>query len=225
MLNSAKLRRLITQAFSEEELKIFCYDYYKPVYEQFTSTMSKPVMIQLLIEYCDRRNDEKGLIDKIKEHRHDINIENLFFNQKPIAYIFKNDADTNSQEASYNLLYTSNIIDSHSTEIEGQIGTTTDIEHVGIGFVDSIPGGGEQRWYQYRGYLLGVDYDKSGIACGIRLEGLEDQQLLPSEWHTILHRIGLSVRKQPEETNLRHMIWSNYYGHYISVILNKMGSG
>ncbi len=223
MIDSAKLRRLITQAFSEEDLKAFCYDYYRLVYEEFTSAMSKLSMIQILIEYCERRNVTEDLLQKMKEQRPELQITGILSSIKPIAYRFKQDANLQSKEMSYNILYVANIIDARSIDIERQIGTTTDIDLIGIGFIEAIPDGGEQRWYEYENFLLGIDYNKAGVACGIRIEGLENQQLPAYEWHTILHRIGLSARKEPDVIHILHMRWYNYYGCYISVGLNKVG--
>jgi len=59
------IRKLLTTAFSDEELRQLCYDesQFRPVYEQFVTGMSKNQMVQRLLEYCER----KGLLDELLE--------------------------------------------------------------------------------------------------------------------------------------------------------------
>jgi len=54
------IRKLLTTAFSDEELRQLCYDesQFRPVYEQFSTGMGKNQMVQRLLEYCER----KGLL-------------------------------------------------------------------------------------------------------------------------------------------------------------------
>jgi replicative DNA helicase len=57
------IRKLLTTAFTDEELRQLCYDepQLRPVYEQFSMGMSKDQIVQRLIEYCER----KGLLGKL----------------------------------------------------------------------------------------------------------------------------------------------------------------
>jgi internalin A len=48
------IRKLLNDTFSDEELGDFCYDNFRPVYEQFTSQMNRRAKIQLLIEHCEK---------------------------------------------------------------------------------------------------------------------------------------------------------------------------
>lgn len=50
---SARLRHLLDRAFSADEFEIFCFDYYRPVYSQFVSSMSQTQRIQRLIQYVE----------------------------------------------------------------------------------------------------------------------------------------------------------------------------
>ena len=52
---TADIRRFLVETFSDEELKILCFDYFRDVYDDFTTGMTKGRMIQLLIERCVRR--------------------------------------------------------------------------------------------------------------------------------------------------------------------------
>lgn len=67
-VNTAVLRELIKEAFSDENLTIFCYDYYREVYHQFGIGMSKTVKIQRLIEHCVSRQQVDTLLQRIREH-------------------------------------------------------------------------------------------------------------------------------------------------------------
>lgn len=55
--NLRTIRKLLTAAFTDQELRQLCYEIpeFKPVFEQFTTGMSKDQMIQRLIEYCERK--------------------------------------------------------------------------------------------------------------------------------------------------------------------------
>jgi multidrug efflux pump subunit AcrB len=53
--DTAGLRQRLIQTFSDEEVNTFCYDHCHPVYEQFSSGMTKTQKIHHLIEYCERR--------------------------------------------------------------------------------------------------------------------------------------------------------------------------
>ncbi|MBE7553029.1 MAG: hypothetical protein HS126_18305 [Anaerolineales bacterium] len=55
--NLRNIRKLLTTAFTDQELSQLCYETpeFRPVYEQFTAGMSKDQMIQRLIEYCERK--------------------------------------------------------------------------------------------------------------------------------------------------------------------------
>jgi len=66
-VNTAVLRELIKEAFSDEELIIFCYDYFREVYHQFGTGMSKTVKIQRLIEYCVRHIQIELLLQRLRE--------------------------------------------------------------------------------------------------------------------------------------------------------------
>ena len=53
-------------AFSDEELTIFCYDNFRPVYEEFTTGMSRTQKVQWLVESCERRGETEKLLAKIE---------------------------------------------------------------------------------------------------------------------------------------------------------------
>ena len=54
--STADLRRFLVDAFDDEELKILCFDYFRDVYDDFTTGMTKTQMIQIVIERCVRRD-------------------------------------------------------------------------------------------------------------------------------------------------------------------------
>jgi AAA+ ATPase superfamily predicted ATPase len=67
--NIGAIRKLLTRAFSDEELTQFCYDTptLRPVYEQFSSGMGKSLKIQILIEYVERKSLMADLLAQMKE--------------------------------------------------------------------------------------------------------------------------------------------------------------
>lgn len=67
--NLRNIRKLLTAAFSDQELSQLCYETpeFRPVYEQFTAGMSKDQMIQRLIEYCERKVLMKQLLEIVQE--------------------------------------------------------------------------------------------------------------------------------------------------------------
>jgi hypothetical protein len=65
--NTAAVRELLLAAFSDEELTTFCFDYYRPVYGEFTTGMSRPQKVQLLLDSCVRRGEVERLLALVKE--------------------------------------------------------------------------------------------------------------------------------------------------------------
>lgn len=65
--NTAAIRQLLIEALSDEDLTIWCYDYFREVYQKFALNMSFPRKVQLLIEHCDRNNLFDELLFLLKE--------------------------------------------------------------------------------------------------------------------------------------------------------------
>lgn len=61
------VRQLLMAAFSDEDLTVFCADYFQDVYEQFGSESSKRAKALKLVDYCHRRGEIPTLLDKIKD--------------------------------------------------------------------------------------------------------------------------------------------------------------
>ena len=53
-------------AFSDEELTTFCYDNFRPVYEEFATGMSRTQKVQLLVAYCERRGEMAELLARVE---------------------------------------------------------------------------------------------------------------------------------------------------------------
>jgi hypothetical protein len=64
--NTAVIRELLTAAFSDGELTTFCYDYFRPVYENFAVGMSKGQKVQALIEHCGRTEQLPALLERVE---------------------------------------------------------------------------------------------------------------------------------------------------------------
>jgi hypothetical protein len=64
--NTAAVRELVMAAFSDEELTTFCYDNFRPVYEEFTTGMSRTQKVQRLVETCERRGEMEKLLAQVE---------------------------------------------------------------------------------------------------------------------------------------------------------------
>ena len=64
--NTAAVRELLMAAFSDEELTTFCYDNFRPAYEEFATGMSRTQKVQRLVETCDRRGEIAGLLARVE---------------------------------------------------------------------------------------------------------------------------------------------------------------
>ena len=66
---TADIRKLLTELFSDEELTILCYDYFRDVYDDFALGMAKGQKIQRLIERCDHREAIPSLLAALSAER------------------------------------------------------------------------------------------------------------------------------------------------------------
>jgi hypothetical protein len=139
-----------------------------------------------------------------------------------IAYRFIPGVDLASRDAQYNIMYVGRVIGKARQEVEGYFGTLDEVDVVNVGSLDSIPEGGEVRWYQYEGYLLSVAYNMSDIVQGVRFEGLDKHQYTFDDYFEIFHRLGISVGPLPDITSPIKIAWMNYQGYYLSIALNKV---
>jgi len=64
---TAAIRQLLFDAFSDEELNSFSFDFFQPLYENFSSGMSKKEKIQLILDYCVRHGEIERLLMLVKE--------------------------------------------------------------------------------------------------------------------------------------------------------------
>jgi hypothetical protein len=65
--NTVAVRELLMAAFGDEELTIFCYDYYRPVDEQFAVGMSRPQKVHILVEHCERHGQMEQLLAQVEQ--------------------------------------------------------------------------------------------------------------------------------------------------------------
>jgi CHAT domain-containing protein len=65
--NIPAIRKLLRDAFNDEDLSIFCYDYFEAVHQSFATGMTLSWKEQLLIEYCERNNLLPRLLDRIRQ--------------------------------------------------------------------------------------------------------------------------------------------------------------
>lgn len=65
--NTAPIRELLKAVFDDQDLTIFCYDNFRPVYDRFASEMSRLWKIQLLIDYCEKYDRFNELLTQVRE--------------------------------------------------------------------------------------------------------------------------------------------------------------
>lgn len=65
--HTAAIRKLLFEACTDEELTILCYDYFRPVHDQFTAGMSRRWKIYLLLDYCEKQGQLDELLNRIQE--------------------------------------------------------------------------------------------------------------------------------------------------------------
>lgn len=65
--DTAVIRQLLFDAFSDDELMSFCFDHFPTLYQDFTSGMSKSNKIQRLLDHCARHDQLGRLLELVKE--------------------------------------------------------------------------------------------------------------------------------------------------------------
>jgi hypothetical protein len=65
--DTVAIRQLLSQAFSDDELMSFCFDHFRPVYEDLSYGMSKSQKIQQLLAYCARLGQFERLLELVRE--------------------------------------------------------------------------------------------------------------------------------------------------------------
>lgn len=65
--DTATIRRLLSDALSDDEFVALCMDHFRPVFEQFTAGMGRGDKIQRLIEHCVRRREIPKLLDLVRQ--------------------------------------------------------------------------------------------------------------------------------------------------------------
>jgi len=51
--NTATIRKLLTAAFTDEDLTAFCFDHFREIYHKFGRGLTHSEKVQLLLEYCE----------------------------------------------------------------------------------------------------------------------------------------------------------------------------
>jgi len=69
--DTADIRQYLTAAYNDEDLTILCADYFREVRDNFTTGMTKTRMIELLLDYCLRREIMSSLLAALERDRPD----------------------------------------------------------------------------------------------------------------------------------------------------------
>jgi len=67
--SSIAARRFLSDAFSDDELVTFCFDFFSEVEKDFSTGMSKGEKIQKLLEYCQQHEGVEALFKALQENQ------------------------------------------------------------------------------------------------------------------------------------------------------------
>lgn len=67
--NMRQFRQLLLEAFSDDELHIFCYDHFEELRNTLSDGLEKMLQVQKLIEFCDKREQFGKLAKLLAEER------------------------------------------------------------------------------------------------------------------------------------------------------------
>ena len=65
--NLSTIRQLITDAFDLEGLNTFCFDHFRPVYDQFQESDRKIARVRMLLEHAERKSELARLLSLIQQ--------------------------------------------------------------------------------------------------------------------------------------------------------------
>ncbi|KAA3660749.1 MAG: hypothetical protein DWQ04_18495 [Chloroflexi bacterium] len=68
-VDTALLRQFIIEKFSADELSVFLFDYFRPVYNDMTSTIRNKQRVQILLEYCVNHDQYLELFAVLERER------------------------------------------------------------------------------------------------------------------------------------------------------------
>lgn len=80
---TAKIRKVLTEGFDDEELTCLCFDYYREVHNRFAAGMTKTAKIYALITYCEQRKKLPALVGILRIERPETYTA-IFGNQPPL---------------------------------------------------------------------------------------------------------------------------------------------
>ena len=66
--NRSALRDLLTDAFTDPELTVLCYDHFPRVHDEIGEGMGKSTKVQRLLEYCIIHDEVETLLGLVREH-------------------------------------------------------------------------------------------------------------------------------------------------------------
>lgn len=64
-----RARKFLQEFFNDDELTVFCFDYFPQVYNEFTTGMPKTQKVLMLISYSQRRERFKELLAALERER------------------------------------------------------------------------------------------------------------------------------------------------------------
>ncbi|NJN66855.1 MAG: TIR domain-containing protein [Chloroflexaceae bacterium] len=68
-MDTEELHDILVHAVNSEELKTWCLQHFREVYDNFADGMQKGTMVRHLIEHCEHRNERDKLVKLLREKR------------------------------------------------------------------------------------------------------------------------------------------------------------
>jgi hypothetical protein len=59
---AALVAQRLREGLSEDQIRDLAFEHYRPVYEEYAAGMSRPTLIRLLVDWCDRRDELGSLV-------------------------------------------------------------------------------------------------------------------------------------------------------------------
>ena len=107
-----KLRRFIEEGFGDNEIDVFCFDYFYELYRDLGAGIIKSKKILLLLEYCHNRDCTQLLLDALSTERPETfrrEFGNISYSRK--EYINQKSRSVNAKQTGHQILYVDNDID------------------------------------------------------------------------------------------------------------------
>jgi hypothetical protein len=137
----SKIRQLVEDKLSDDDLSKLCQDDFPKVYEQFATEQNKSQRVQLLIEYAQRHSGIKNLLNEIELFILNIDEENInLLNKSSYKYAYYISYQSGGGLAEENLIY--QVAQKLKSDLEKELSLYFEVNERGV-YLDRIKLNGE----------------------------------------------------------------------------------